>query len=76
MHNWHLRALLAALTLISGCGGGGGDSTPAAPAADTNTVTATAANVQPFRSTPGGINLAFTSARAPGSGNARPSIMS
>ena len=65
----HLIALLAALSLIQGCGGGGGGSSSA-----TTTIAATAPNVQPI-SVNGGlagtVNLAYTSVTlcAPGSGN-------
>ncbi|MBE0615777.1 MAG: DUF3443 domain-containing protein [Burkholderiales bacterium] len=72
-------ALLAALTLIQGCGGGGGGGGDAAapaptPAAAPSAVTtvSTAANVHPISVNPGlsnNINLAFTSVTlcAPGS---------
>lgn len=74
IHNWHLAALLAALTVIQGCGGGGGESTSAPAATGTNTIAGASANVQPISVNAGlggTVNLAFTSITlcAPGSGN-------
>ena len=78
MREWLTLALLAALTLIQGCGGGGGggDNGSASATATTgaNAAVLTGPNVQPisvdagFGST---VNLAFTSITlcVPGSGN-------
>ncbi|MEK7438346.1 MAG: DUF3443 domain-containing protein [Pseudomonadota bacterium] len=73
MRHWLRTLLLAALTLMQGCGGGGGADTAAAPvAASTNTSVPAAANVHPISVDSGlanNINLAFTKVTlcAPGS---------